>query len=147
MTNIISSNIGPIVVLTIISILLIGSLHVTIRIAYPRYRKQVHLSRTGIELLGVVVHTHRVVFGESYDVIDVQYEIAGHSYTYKFDGDERFKVGDEVALFVDPDNPMNAALKDERWDRYYFILGIICSFILLLFLIFAITQIPSMRGW
>ena len=144
---ILSSIIGAIVVLIIPSIVLIASLYVTIRKAYPLYRKQVCLSRTGIEITGVVVHTRRVYCGESYDVIDVEYEIAGHSYTYTFDGDERFIVGDEVTLIVDPDNPTNAVLKDGRWDRNYFIWGLILSGILFLILIIAITEIPNMRAW
>jgi len=52
----------------------------------------------------------------SWDEIDVQYEIEGQTYTYTFDGDERFRVGDKISLFVELNNHKNVSLQDGKWD-------------------------------
>ena len=129
--DILDSNAAVVGAVVIVLPLLILSLYVTIRKAYPSYRKQKYLSKNGIEITGIVIRTHRVAIVEfSCDKIDVQYEIAGCPYIYKFNGDERFRVGDEISLFVDPDNPGNASLKDRRWDRGFLILCIIGDILL-----------------
>ena len=87
----------------IISLLvMIFSIYVTMSKAYPHYRKYIYLSQKGIKITGIVIRTNRkAMVDSSWDEIDVQYEIEGQTYIYKFDGDERFRVGDKISLFVD----------------------------------------------
>ena len=123
----------------IISLLVvIFSLYVTMSKEYPHYRKHKYLSEYGIKITGIVICTNRKAMADSsWDVIDVQYEIEGNTYTYTFDGDERFRVGDKISLFVDPYNHKNVSLQDGRWYRNSIILGFIFSGIFFLcFIIF-----------
>ena len=126
----------------IISLLVvIFSIYVTISKAYPHYRKHIYFSQNGIKITGIVIRTNRkAMVDSSWDVIDVQYEIEGKTYTYTFDGDERFRVGDKISLFVDPYNYKDASLQDGRWYRNSIIVGLIFSGIFFLCFIFFLWE-------